>query len=453
MKLKTIGLISLGCSKNLNDSEVMAGLLLQGGYKLAPTPDVADVIWINTCAFIEPARAEAAENIMAACEHKANGNCKAVVVTGCMPQRYREQMFDAFPDVDAILGVDELDNLPSVLKALEKRGCGPEVEPLPVTIAPGLPVRTFNKPMPALRLTGQVFAYVKISEGCNHACAYCAIPQFRGRLRSRSMEDILSEIRELLETGTREINLIAQDVTAYGMDLRDGKSSLAALLREIDAFEGIFWVRFLYGFHNHVTDELLEVMAGSKHILPYFDLPIQHSVPSILKAMYRADTVAAIDTFPERLRQAVPGAVLRTTCMVGFPGETEEDFKALCDYIRRVRFDHMGSFVFSPEEGTKAAEMDGRPDDEIGERRRAELMAIQHDIAAEKNHDRIGLESDALVVDYDDGEGVYVRLPHQAPEVDGVTHVLQAPEDIVPGDFVRVRVTDVEEYDLVAELI
>ena len=273
-----------------------------------------------------------------------------------MPQRYRARLAEAFPEVDAFLGVDELDRLPEVLKALARRRRGP----LPVTVAPGLPVRTFDKPLPALRLTGPVFAYMKIAEGCNHACAFCAIPLFRGRLRSRPKEALLAEARALIDTGCREINLVAQDVTAYGKDRRDG-SSLAGLLRGLDALEGDFWLRWLYGFHNHVTDDLLEAMAGARHIVPYFDLPIQHCAPDILRAMRRADTIKAIESFPARLRAALPGATLRTTCMVGFPGETEDHFNALLDYVEAVRFDHLGAFVFSPEEGTAAADLPGLP--------------------------------------------------------------------------------------------
>lgn len=445
MRLKTVGVVSLGCSKNLADSEVMAGALLKAGYTLAPTPDRADVILVNTCAFIEPARAEAAENILAACAHKANGACKAVIVTGCMPQRYREQMVDAFPEVDAFLGVDELDRLPQVLEALAAR------RSVPLSIAPGLPTRTFDKPMPALRLTGPVFAYMKIAEGCNHACAFCAIPQFRGHLRSRPMEALLDEARALLDTGAKELNLVAQDVTAYGKDLRRGVS-LSTLLQAIDALEGDFWVRFLYGFHNHVTDELLEVMAGARHVLPYFDLPIQHCAPEILRAMRRADTIRAITSFPERLRTALPGATLRTTCMVGFPGETEEHFKALLDYVEAVRFDHLGAFIFSPEEGTAAAELPGLPDPETAQRRHAELMALQKRIAKERNRSRVGSVGRALIVDYDGKEGAFARLPHQAPEVDGVTRIARLPEALRPGDFVDVRVTGVRGYDLTARI-
>ncbi len=446
MKLKTVGIISLGCSKNLNDSEVMAGYILNAGYQLSPTPDRADVILVNTCAFIEPARAEGAENILAACAHKANGACRAVIVTGCMPQRYREQMIEAFPEVDAFLGVDELDRLPEVLQALAKKA------EVPLTIAEGLPTRTFDKPVPALRLTGPIFAYIKIAEGCNHACAFCAIPQFRGHLRSRPVEAIVAEAKELLATGTRELNLIAQDVTAYGKDFRNG-TSLATLLRELDALEGDFWIRFLYGFHNHVTDELLAVMAGAKHIVPYFDLPIQHSSPSVLRAMRRADTIKAIDTFPQRLRAAVPGATLRTTCMVGFPGETEEDFKALMAYVEASRFDHLGTFIFSPEEGTAAEQLPDLPAPDVAERRHAELMTLQKRIARDLNRERVGREAIALIVDYDEAQGAYARLPHQAPEVDGLTHIKTVPDDVRPGDFVRVKITGARGYDLTAKLM
>lgn len=446
MKLKTVGIISLGCSKNLADSEVMSGQLLKHGYRLSSTPDTADVILVNTCAFIESARAEGAENILAACAHKAEGDCKAVIVTGCMPQRYRERMLDAFPEVDGFLGVDELMRLPEMLAELEA-GQRPTMQ-----IAEGLPTRTFEKPMPGLRLTGQTFAYIKIAEGCNHACAFCAIPQFRGHLRSRPTESIVAEAKELIATGTRELNLIAQDVTAYGKDLRNG-TSLATLLRALDALEGDFWIRFLYGFHNHVTEELLQVVAKSKHIVPYFDLPIQHSAPNVLRGMRRADTIKAIDTFPERLRAAVPGVTLRTTCMVGFPGETEEDFQALLAYIEEKRFDHLGTFIFSPEEGTAAAEMEGLPEPKVAQRRYNTLMTLQKRIAREVNRGRIGQEGTALVVDFDGAEGVYVRLPHQAPEVDGLTHVAHVPETVQPGDFVRVRITGARGYDLTAKLI
>ena len=442
--MSTVGIISLGCSKNLADSEVMAGCLLKAGYELAPSPDRADVILVNTCAFIAPAREEAAENILAACAHKAEGRCRFVVVAGCMPQRYRARLAEAFPEVDAFLGVDALDRLPALLDALRRRKAPPP------DIPPGLPTRTFDKPIPALRLSGRSVAYVKIAEGCNHACAFCAIPQFRGRLRSRPPEVILAEARALLETGAREINLVAQDVTAYGKDRRG--PGLAHLLRELDALEGDFWVRWLYGFHNHVTDDLLEAMAGARHVLPYFDLPIQHCAPDILRAMRRADTIRAIETFPQRLRAAVPGATLRTTCMVGFPGETEDHFKALLDYVRAVRFDHLGAFVFSPEEGTPAADLPGLPDPETAERRRRELMETQRAITRAIDRARVGQTARALILAPHGEDGALARLPHQAPDVDGLTRIAHLPEGLAPGDFADVRVTGVRGYDLTARV-
>ena len=452
MKLNTFSFVSLGCSKNRADSEVMFGALIKAGYKPAQAEERPDVLIINTCAFIASARDEAAEEIRQACQLKQSGYCKAVIVAGCLPQRYREKMLEAFPAVDAFIGVDQLDELPGMLEKLAALPRAKRHYPQPVTIAPGLPVRTFDKPIPALRLTGPVFAYVKIAEGCNHACAFCAIPQFRGHLRSREPQVIVEEVKALLATGAREINLVAQDVTAYGKDLRCGVS-LATLLKALDALEGDFWLRFLYGFHNHVTDELLDVMAKAKHILPYFDLPIQHCSPNVLRAMRRADTIAAIDTFSDRLRAALPNAVLRTTCMVGFPGESEEDFNQLMAYVERVRFDHLGTFSFSPEEGTHAATLDDLPDAKTAKRRHAALMTLQKRIAREKNRARIGQVQRALVVDYDEGEGVYVRLPHQAPEVDGLTHVCHAPETVAPGDFVRVKITGARGYDLTAKLV
>ncbi len=447
MKLKTVGFISLGCSKNLADSEVMAGHLLKAGYRLAGSPDVADVILVNTCAFIESARSEGAENILAACAHKQRGACRAVIVTGCMPQRYREKMLEVFPEVDAFLGVDALDTLPAVLKQLEARQ-----KKAVMNVARGLPVRTFEKPLPALRLSGSVFAYVKIAEGCNHACAFCAIPQFRGHLRSRPMEAVLAEVKALLQTGTREINLIAQDVTAYGRDLRDG-TTLAKLLQAIDGLEGEFWVRWLYGFHNHVTDELLKVMAHARHVVPYFDLPIQHSSPKILRAMRRADTIKAMETFPTRLRTAVPGATLRTTCMVGFPGETEADFKALLKYIKAVQFDHLGAFIFSPEEGTHAATLPGLPSPAVAQRRLDTLMGLQAQIARAKNRARVGQVAEALVLSRDEQGVAVARLKHQAPEVDDVTRIRHLPETVKPGDFITVKITGVRGYTLTARAI
>ncbi len=447
----TIGFISLGCSKNLVDSQVMAGFLLKAKMQLAPSPDQADVILINTCGFIEPARIEATENILSACEHKKRGGCQAVIVTGCMSQRYREDMCDAFPDVDAFLGVDELDQIVPIVEQVTQKKKKASAE-VPVLVKPGDPVRLFNPPMPGLRFTGPAFAYLKVAEGCNHACAFCAIPQFRGKLRSRPVNDLVYEASKLIETGAKEINIIAQDVTHYGKDIKDGPT-LATLLKRLDQLEGDFWLRILYGFPNHVTDELLEVIAKSKHVVHYLDLPIQHAHPDVLRAMHRADTIRAMPTWTQKLRQAIPGVTLRTTCMVGFPGETEEQFDFLYDYIKEAEFDHLGTFIFSPEEGTAAADLPDLPDSEVSQARYDKLMALQKEVAKKRNKARIGQEAQALILDYDGKGGAIARLAHQAPDVDGETLIKVLPETIEAGDFVQVKITGVRGYNLTAKII
>lgn len=464
----SIGFISLGCSKNLVDSQVMAGLLLKSGMQLAPSPDQADVILVNTCAFIAPAREEAAQNILAACKHKAQGKCKAVIVAGCMPQRYRKQMCEAFPEVDAFLGVDELDAIADIVKtATEKPVTQAQKKPAsksakstskphakmpPVHVAAGLPTRLFNPTLPGLRFTGPAFSYLKVAEGCNHACAFCAIPGFRGHLRSRPLNDIVYEAEKLLETGAKEINLIAQDITSYGKDVRGGPQ-IADLLKRLDKCDGDFWLRLLYGFPNHVTPELLEVLATSTHVARYLDLPIQHAHPDILRAMRRADTIAKVPTFPEAFRKAVPGLTLRTTCMVGYPGETEEHFKFLCDYIKEAKFDHLGAFIFSPEEGTPAAELDGLPDPEVAKDRYQRLMRIQQRISKQRALAHVGSTQKALIIDFDGGEGAIARIERQAPDVDGETAIAQIPDSVQPGDFVQVKVTAATAYALTAQLL
>ncbi len=444
-----IGIISLGCSKNRADLEIMLGYLLKAGHLLEQDLEAADVILINTCGFIEPARLEAQENIDFACEIKADDPSKIVIVSGCLPQRYADTIARDYPYVDAFVGVDEIDRIVDIVQeALTRKS---KKKPLPPTIAPGLPTRLFAKPMEALRLSGREVAYIKIGEGCDHACAFCAIPSIRGRLRSRPVEEILSEARELLATGVKEINLVGQDVTAYGRDFRGQKETLASLLRALDQLEGEYWIRFLYGFHNRVTDELLAVVAHAKHILPYFDLPIQHSHPDILRAMRRADTIQAIETFPERLR-ALPGATLRTTCMVGFLGETDEHFEALLVYVKKVKFDQLGTFIFSPEEGTAAAELPGLPDADVANQRFDRLMKAQQRIVRERNRARVGTLEQALILGFDHKGDAIARTRFQAPEVDGITRIPNPPKKLQPGTFVTLKITAFRGYDLVAKV-
>jgi ribosomal protein S12 methylthiotransferase len=443
----TVGFVSLGCAKNLVDLQVMAGELVHAGIVLAGSPDDADIILVNTCAFIEDAREEAASEILWACERKQAGQCKAVIVTGCLPQRYRGRMLRAFPGVDAILGVDDLDRVATVVQELAAGVRGVDA------VSNGAPHRVFTPRRADLVLTGGPFAYLKIGEGCNHACAFCAIPGIRGRYRSRPMPDLVDEARSLLKAGFREINLISQDITSYGKDLDDG-TDLVALLRALDALDGEYWLRLLYGYPVGVSDELLAWMAASRHACRYLDIPVQHSHPDILKAMRRAETVPHVATLVGRLRAAVPGITLRTTFLVGFPGETEDHFRHLLDYAAAARFDHVGVFAYSPEEGTAAFAMAEEPDDVTAERRRDTLMRQQAALVNERLTRLHGKEDVVLLeqrhMDEDGNETPWwaARSASQAPEeLDGITLVADVPAEAVPGQFARVRYTGHTDYD------
>jgi len=432
----SVGFISLGCAKNLVDSQVMAGYLKRGQIALAPSPEAADVILVNTCAFIEPAREEAAEAILSACAYKRDGGCRAVIVAGCMVQRYRERLQKAFPDVDAFLGVDELERVGEIVRQV---AAGRQ----PGVVVKRGPAHNLYAPLyPTLLFTGGPYAYLKIAEGCNHRCAYCAIPNIRGRFRSRGVDELVDEARGMVEAGVKEINLISQDSMLYGADRQDG-ARITGLLRRLDDLEGEFWLRVLYGYPAGVTDELLALLNSSRHICRYLDLPIQHSHPEILRTMNRSKAVDAIQDLPQRLRQAVPGIVLRTTCLVGFPGETEEHFAHLLDYVKRAKFDHLGVFVYSPEEETAAFEMENVPDPEVAEARRDRLMEAQRAIVDERARALSGSVDTALLLRRDRRTWI-ARLPRQAPDVDGETRVTGVSD---------VRVTGGQAYDLKAQAI
>ena len=423
----TIGLVSLGCAKNAVDLQVMSGHLLKAGHTLAPDPDNADVILVNTCAFIESAREEAAAEIARACEQKRAGRCKAVVAAGCFVQRYRAEVLKAFPDLDAVLGVDALDRIVDVVGGLKS-----------AAVPPGLPKKVFDPPMPALRLTGAAFAYLKVAEGCAHRCAYCAIPAIRGKFRSRPLKSVLAEARALVKTGVKELNVIAQDPMLYGVDFRDG-TNLVTLLRALDKIPGDFWVRVLYSYPSEITDAFLDWMNTSPHAVKYVDVPLQHTDPKILQAMARGSAVKATREAAERLRAAVPGVTLRTTVMTGFPGETPAAFKRMLADVKRMSFDHLGVFAFSPEEGTPAATLPRRPSLAVAERRAGEVMTLQKRIWSAKARKSVGQTFRALVV----APGV-ARLASQAPDVDGAVHLRRAAE---VGTFIDVTIGKVRGFD------
>jgi ribosomal protein S12 methylthiotransferase len=431
----SVGLVALGCAKNTVDLQVMAGHLLKAGCVLAPQPDDADVILVNTCAFIEAAREEAVAEILRACELKRAGRCRAVVVSGCFAQRYGDRLTEAFPDVDAFLGIDALDKIAGIVhRALEKSKAN-------VAVPPGMPKKLFAPPVPALRLTGSAFAYLKIAEGCAHRCAYCAIPAIRGQYRSRPLRSIVAEARALLATGVKELNVIAQDPLLYGVDFKNG-TDIVKLLRALDRLKGDFWLRVLYAYPSEISDGFIDWMNTSPHAVKYIDVPIQHTDPQILKAMARGSAVAATLSAAERLRAAVPGVTLRTTVLTGFPGETDAAFAKLLMDVKRMKFDHLGAFAFSPEEGTAAAEMDGCPPSAVAAKRARTVMSAQRKVWAEKAKGYLGKTFRALVV----APGV-ARLESQAPDVDGVVR-LNGKAAI--GSFVDVQIAKVDGFDFTA---
>ena len=411
-KGESIALVSLGCAKNAVDLQVAAGNLLKAGCVLSPDPDRADTVIVNTCAFIASAREEAEAEITRALALKAKGNFKKVVVSGCYPQRYPKAAAK-FPGVDEWRGVPK-----------------DWVEPK----------------MPGLRFTGKAFAYLKIAEGCAHRCAYCAIPQIRGRFRSRPIEGIMNEARELVKTGCRELNIVAQDPMLYGMEWRKaGGPGLVDLLWRLDKIKGDFWVRVLYSYPSEISDDFLVWMLTSKHAVKYIDVPLQHTDPDVLAKMNRKGAIEATRSAAEVLRAIVPGVTLRTTIMTGFPGETEARFKRMLADLSRMQFDHLGAFAYSPEEGTKGAKMASRPSRKVAEDRERRVMEQAAALWRVKAKRMLGETYRALVV----APGV-ARMESQAPDVDGVVYV---PAEAPVGEFVDIRLAKAEGFDFFAELV
>ena len=404
--MKTLSLVSLGCAKNAVDLQILAGKMLKAGYVLSRDPDRADTVIVNTCSFIAAAREEAEAEIARALHLKSRGAYGEVVVAGCYPQRYPEAKAK-FPGVDRWQGVPGGWEAPAV---------------------------------PGLRLTGKAFAYLKIAEGCSHKCAYCAIPAIRGPFRARPMDAILDEAKALLATGCREFNIVAQDPMIW----RDGARRLEDLLRALDALGGDFWIRVLYSYPHEISEGFIEWMNTSPHAVKYIDVPLQHTVPEVLAKMNRAAAIAATRGAAERLRAAVPGVTLRTTIMTGFPGETARRFEALLADLARMRFDRLGAFAFSPEKGTAAAGMPGRPSRKTAVERERAVMKLAKEIWRGKAKAALGTVQRALVV----APGV-ARLASQAPDVDGVTYFEGAAE---PGEFVKLRLCAARGFDFTASL-
>lgn len=440
MSTFSVGFISLGCAKNLVDSEHMATVLKAAQVRLAPSPEAADIILVNTCGFVGDAKEESIDAILRACALKVTGPCRAVIVAGCLIQRYRQQLQQALPEVDAFIGLDQLDEIASVVRRLEQGESG-------ILRVSRVSRKVFN-PLPSrIILTGGPFAYIKIAEGCNHQCAFCAIPGIRGRYRSRTIPSIVKEAETLLGRGIRELNLISQDTTRYGHDLKGGVD-LPRLLRALGKLGGRFWIRLLYGHPAYVSDQLLDTMGEIPQVCRYLDVPVQHSHPEVLRAMKRAGGAAAVRDFPERARRRLPGVTLRTTCLVGFPGETAAHFNDLLAFVRETRFDHLGVFVFSPEENTVASGLPHPVAAGTAHRRRAGLMEAQQDITFRKAAALKGGDDTALLLRAGRRGEWVARSAGQAPDVDGQIRVKGLAAGAQAGGFVPVRYTGVAGYDL-----
>ena len=434
--------ISLGCDKNLTNSEEMLGLLTRSGHEIVDSEEEAEVIVINTCCFIHDAKEESIENILEMAEYKKAGTCKALIVTGCMAQRYQKEIIQEIPEVDAVLGTSSYRD---ILKAVEEACAGRhfeeyrDIHELPEDS--GRPVLT----------TGGHYGYLKIAEGCDKHCTYCIIPSLRGKFRSVPEERLISQAEYMAEQGVKELILVAQETTVYGTDLY-GKKTLHLLLKKLCQIKGIRWIRVLYCYPEEIYDELIQVMKEEKKICHYLDLPIQHASDKILRRMGRRTTRAQLTEIIHKLRREIPDIVLRTTLITGFPGETDEDHQELMEFVDEMEFDRLGAFTYSPEEGTPAEKMENQVPEEIKEDRRDELMGLQQEISLEKGNDRIGQELMVMIEGKVSGESAYIaRTYGDAPKVDGYLFV-QTGELMMTGDFAKVRVTGALEYDLIGEL-
>lgn len=439
-RMNKVALISLGCPKNQVDSELMLGLLQERGYELTDEPSQADWIIVNTCGFITSAKEESIEAILEAAEYKKTGRCKKLAVTGCLAQRYRQEILAELPEIDVVAGTADYHHIVSLLEGEGRElfgdiNCSPDYSTLP-------------------RVNSMPFytAYLKIADGCDNHCTYCVIPSIRGKYRSRPMEELVAEAEELAKSGVRELILVAQDTTAYGTDLY-GERKLAQLLERLCAIEQLHWIRFHYGYPEGVTRELLEVMAAQPKICNYLDLPIQHCNDLILKRMGRRCTKEQLIGLFDRIREILPDAALRTSVIVGFPGETDQQFEELCEFADVVGFDRMGVFCYSPEEGTPAASMAEQVPEEVKEQRRDGLMLRQSRVSLGNNQRKLGLELEVLTEGFDRERSLYFgRTYADSVEIDGTVY-FGACRELSPGEFVQVEIDDADEYDLYGRMI
>lgn len=435
--------VSLGCDKNLVDTEVMLGLLASRGHQMVDSEEIADVIVINTCCFIHDAKEESIQTILEMAEYKKAGSCKALIVTGCLAQRYKQEIIDEIEEVDAVLGTTSYDK---IVEAIDEALAGhTSVE---MTDIDALPLVEIKR----LVTTGGHFAYLKIAEGCDKHCTYCIIPKIRGNFRSVPIERLLKEAEDLVAQGVKEIILVAQETTLYGKDIY-GEKSLHKLLRELCKISGLRWIRILYCYPEEITDELIQVIKEEDKICNYLDLPIQHASDGILKRMGRRTSKEQLVEIIGKLRKEIPDIAIRTTLITGFPGETQEQHEELMEFVDEMEFDRLGVFTYSPEEDTPAAVMPDQIPEDVKEDRQAELMELQQEIAFDLAEEMIGREVLVMIEGKVADENAYVgRTYKDAPNVDGLIFV-ESEEELMSGDFARVRITGALEYDLMGEII
>lgn len=438
-----VGMVSLGCPKNQVDAEMMLAKLVEAGHTLTPNEAEADVVIINTCGFIEDAKREAIDNILDIATHKQEGSLKGLVITGCLAERYRDEVAAEFPEADAVVGI----------------GCNGDIVDIVERVYGGERVVCFGEkeaaPLDDKRVltTPSYTAYLRVADGCDNCCTYCTIPQIRGRFRSRPMDSILSEASQLAASGVKELVVVAQDTTNYGYDIA-GRSLLPQLIDELCAIDGIRWIRLLYTYPDRITDELLDTMARQPKVCKYLDIPLQHCNGAVLSRMNRSGDDRSLRALMDKIRAKMPEVTLRTTFITGFPGETEEQFSELCEFVKAVRFDRLGCFAYSAEEGTPAAGFDEQVDDEVKARRAEVIMNAQLRIVEEKNAERIGTTAEVLVEGYDSYiKCCYGRTRGDAPDIDAKVFFMPGDDFPAPGDIVSVMINDTIEYDLLGEQI
>ena len=440
----TIFFVSLGCDKNLVDSEVMLGILREHGFTLVDDEMEADIIVVNTCSFIHDAKEESIQTILEMAEMKHSCRCKALIVTGCMAERYKDEIMTEIEEVDAVIGTTSYQHIAEVV----------------AEVLDGRKVEQFDdlQAMPEVDVqrimtTGGYSSYLKIAEGCDKHCTYCIIPKLRGSYRSHSMDYLIKQAESLAAQGVKELNIVAQETTVYGTDLYNGQKLLPELLRRLCRIEGISWIRVLYCYPEEINEELIQVIKEEPKICHYLDLPIQHGSDAVLKRMGRRTTQAELRSIIGRLREEIPDIALRTTLIAGFPGETEEDHQEALQFVKDMRFDRLGVFTYSEEEGTPAAQMPDQIEEFVKEERRDALMLAQQSIAFEKSEEMVGKTVDVLIEGRLPEEDIYIgRTYRDAPDVDGYVFV-HAEEDMISGDIVKVEITDAKDYDLVGDVI